>query len=52
MDAAALAHGERGEIQNFCAENGVVIDEHVVVLQISSRGRPDMAVMFKWSTSK
>ena len=20
MDAAALAHGERGEIQNFCAE--------------------------------
>ena len=33
MDAAALAHGKRGEIQNFCAENGVVIDEHVVVLQ-------------------
>ena len=33
MDAAALAHGERGEIQDLRAENGVVIDEHVVVLQ-------------------
>ena len=33
MDAAALAHGERGEIQDLRAENGVIIDEHVVVLQ-------------------
>ena len=32
VDAPALAHGQGGEVQCFRAEDGVVPDEHIVIL--------------------